>query len=547
MHKILPAVALLILFSVRIQAQAGFFSGSLQSNTNFFVRDEKIGAYNMAHYDNLKVGTDLWFNLNYNSEKYGLEAGVRFDAFVNSILRTPRTPYTGVGIGNFYVRKKFNDLTITGGYIYDQIGTGIIFRAFEERPLGIDNALVGGRVEYTIKDVVKLKGFSGLQKYKFGFHKPLISGFSAEGDFAIGEKVRIAPGVGIVNRSMDKDNMSLVVSVIESYDTTQRFVPKFNTYAMTAYNTLTVGDFSWYVEGAYKTAEAVKDFYSQLRNKPGSVIYTSLNYSRKGLGITAQFKRTDNWYLHVSPNPYESIFDGFISFIPPVARQNSLRLPARLSVPALENRELAFAGEVTYSPNRKMTFTLNGSEIRDFVFKEAMVVDSGLRQKTFYREVFASGMFKPNKNLEIEVGLQYVRYNMLIYRQEPETHVDAYCPFIEVGYKFNRKMSIRTEWQYQSARLEFGQWIYGLVEFNIAPGWSFAVSDMWNFKPNPENPVEAGRNPNHYYSIFAQYTKGAHRFSLNYVKQVEGIVCTGGVCRFEPAFSGVKLAINSTF
>ena len=30
-------------------------------------------------------------------------------------------------------------------------------------------------------------------------------------------------------------------------------------------------------------------------------------------------------------------------------------------------------------------------------------------------------------------------------------------------------------------------------------------------------------------------------------RQVAGIVCTGGVCRYEPAFSGVKLTLNSTF
>ena len=95
----------------------GFLSGSFQSNTNFYIRDSSIGAANLPHYDNLKVGSDIWFNLNYTNTKYELEAGVRFDAFLNSILRNPTTPYTGVGLGSFYIKKKFKDLTITGGYI----------------------------------------------------------------------------------------------------------------------------------------------------------------------------------------------------------------------------------------------------------------------------------------------------------------------------------------------------------------------------------------------------------------------------------------------
>jgi hypothetical protein len=89
--------------------------------------------------------------------------------------------------------------------------------------------------------------------------------------------------------------------------------------------------------------------------------------------------------------------------------------------------------------------------------------------------------------------------------------------------------------------------MYGLFEFNIAPSFSVAVSDMWNFKPNTQNVLAIYQTPHHFYSAFVAYTHGPHRFTLNYVKQVAGIVCTGGVCRYEPAFSGVKFAVTSTF
>ena len=108
-------------------------------------------------------------------------------------------------------------------------------------------------------------------------------------------------------------------------------------------------------------------------------------------------------------------------------------------------------------------------------------------------------------------------------------------------------MSYRIELQYQYVPNDFGQWIYGLFEFNIAPSFSVAVSDMWNFKPNPNNVIQVYQVPHHFYSAFVSYTYGPHRFSLNYVKQVAGIVCTGGVCRYEPAFSGVKFSVTSTF
>ena len=98
MRKIIFALFALISFAPTCIYAQGFFSGSFQTNTNFYIRDSTIGAANLPHYDNYKIGSDIWFNLNYSNEKLGLEAGVRFDAYLNSILRNPTVPYTGVGL-----------------------------------------------------------------------------------------------------------------------------------------------------------------------------------------------------------------------------------------------------------------------------------------------------------------------------------------------------------------------------------------------------------------------------------------------------------------
>jgi hypothetical protein len=119
--------------------------------------------------------------------------------------------------------------------------------------------------------------------------------------------------------------------------------------------------------------------------------------------------------------------------------------------------------------------------------------------------------------------------------------VQTITPFAELTYKFDRKKSMRVELQYQQCEQDYGSWVYGLLEYNIAPKWSFAVSDMWNYEPlRTEEAL-------HYYSIFTGYTHKSSRFTLNYVKQIAGIVCTGGVCRYEPAFSGLKAGLVTTF
>lgn len=530
--KLLWLMCCFIAFSKMMLAQGNFFGG-LQLDNDFFVRDEKVNAANTPHYDNLKTATNAWFNLNYTNDKYGLDAGVRMDFFFNSNLHVPGTPYSAQGLGLYFVRKRFKELTITAGHFYDQIGSGIIFRAYEDRFLGIDNALLGAHAEYNIKDKVTVRAFTGVSKNRLALYKPIIKGAALDGNYQLGDKANILPGVGVVNRTIDQANMDLVVSAIESYDTTMRFVPKYNTYAFSAYNTLNIGRVSWYIEGAYKTKEAINNNFGVLIDKPGTVVFTTLTFTAKGIGISGQYKRTENFVFRTSPN--QNLLNGMISFIPPITRQNSLRLPARYNAATQELEEQAYSLDVTYTPKRGITLNMNASEVRDFT------------NTLLWREAFADVEWRINKKWRLEGGLQYLNYNQAFYEGESYTPdrriVQTLTPFVELIWKINRKHSLRMEVQNLFSDEDFGSWAYGLLEYSIAPWFSISVSDMYNYKPN------AGRVKDdlHYYSVFSAFTFEQHRFTLAYVRQVEGVVCTGGICRFEPAFSGVRLSFNTTF
>ena len=105
---------------------------------------------------------------------------------------------------------------------------------------------------------------------------------------------------------------------------------------------------------------------------------------------------------------------------------------------------------------------------------------------------------------------------------------------------------MRTEFQYMSTKQDFGSWMFGLMEFSMAPKWSFEISGMYNIhpkKPNSKGLIEKILYP----TAGIVYFHDAQRYSLRYVKQVEGVVCSGGICRLEPAFSGVRFSMNTTF
>jgi len=518
----------------------GTLSGSLQAQGNFFQADSAIGAFGTPQYDRQLYSADTWLTLNYSN--WGFDFGLRFDLFNNSNLLNPQDSYTDEGFGRWYIRKNIDKLDLTAGYIYDQIGSGLIFRAFEERPLLIDNALLGARLEYELTPDWRVKVLTGRQKQQFEVYEPVIKAFSIDGFWDTGEEsiVSLAQGFGVVNRTYDDETMNQIVGTISTYTPTDSIAPQYNTYAFSFYNSLTAGPFNLYLEGAYKTRDIFFDPFAEklnwdgktslgkLVNRSGTLIYSSLSYADKGWGITLEGKRTENFTFRTTP--FVPLNQGLINFLPPMTRVNTYRLTARYNAATQELGEQAAQVDVRYSPNRKWSFNASGSYIDN--------LEGGL----LYRELFTEVLFRYERKWTLQGGLQIQRYNQEIYEGKPEAPlVRTVIPYADFLYKISRRKSIRFETQYMATEQDFGSWLFGLVEFSIAPHWTFTVSDMYNIKPKiTEEDIHYPR-----FDIFYNY--GANRFSLSYIKQVEGVVCTGGICRLEPAFSGVQLTVNSLF
>ncbi|HIB85989.1 TPA: hypothetical protein EYO57_02070, partial [Candidatus Poribacteria bacterium] len=143
--------------------------------------------------------------------------------------------------------------------------------------MGIDNPLLGARLQYNIKDNWFVKGFAGVQKNRFQLYNPVIKGLEVSGNINVSDNVSIIPGGGALNRTLDQTSMDLLAANINAMpEVDDRFVPKFNTFVFVVYNTLNIKDFSWYVEGATKTSEAINNAQSMLVDKPGNLVYTNL-------------------------------------------------------------------------------------------------------------------------------------------------------------------------------------------------------------------------------------------------------------------------------
>lgn len=562
--KLSICIIFLVLFCQISHAQqqnnGGHLSGQLVANGNFFQADSTIGAINTPQYDHQLYGAEAWLNLNYRN--WGFDIGLRFDLFNQSNLLNPQSSYSDQGIGRWYVKKKINKLEISGGYLYDQIGSGIIFRAYEERPLLIDNALYGVRLAYDLTEDWKVKVFTGRQKQQFSTYSSIIKGFTIDGFLASKEAKEgetklnwtLAPGIGVVARTLSDETVDNVVAAIATYTPQDSIGATYNAYAFSAFNTLNVGKFTWYVEGAYKTSEVIFDpFVDKLNwtgeisqgkfvHRPGHIIYTTLGFATKGLGITAEYKRTENFTFRT--DPFVSLNRGIINFLPPMTRVNTYRLTARYNAATQELGEQAAQLDIQYKVNKKWSINVNGSLIND------------LNNTPLYREFYTELTYKYKRKFTLLSGVQIQNYNQEIYEVKPNVPiVETITPYFDFLYKLSRKKSLRFEGQFmwtgedKGLRHDYGNWLFGLVEYSIAPHWTFTISDMYNIGPGKNSPTDENGDKisAHFPRFDIFYNYKANRFSLSYVKQVEGVVCTGGICRLEPAFSGVKMTVNSTF
>jgi hypothetical protein len=529
-------------------------TGNFQTVTQFFDRDDEIGA-NTIVYRKQKSSNESWLfaKLSYNDWNFSM----RYDLFNNSPLLNPQAAFTNQGLGFYQINKKVKDLDITVGYFYDQFASGTIFRAYEDRNIGIDYAVRGARLKYNVGEHLKLKAFTGQQKGnindRFGVFPERIQGFNAEYDFQFGKKrkMNFQTGASVVNRTLDEETMQAVASEIRGYPRAQKFNnPKYNTFAINGYATVNVGAFTFYGEYAHKTKDLIRDLNEILNNDPGDVYFGIVTFAKNKLGkkkksslaVNLQYKKIDKFGFRI--NPYVNQLDGLITYLPSITRANTYRLLARYtSVPQVLG-EQAFTGDVLFALNKKTKINMNYSHVNSLGFNG----DTSGNPIKLFREAYISVQHKFSRKVKGKVGFQTVQYNQDRYEIKPGVElVETLTPFMEITWKYSRKKSIRFEYQLLETKQDLGSFMNGVLEWNIAPKYSFSVSNMINHKPERFKGSSIPNKVINYPTVFASYTHNQSVFTLAYIKQVQGVNCTGGICRVEPAFSGVRFTLNTNF
>ena len=538
----------------------GQFSGNLLLTYQKYVRDDSIGANTKVYKENT-ASADAWLFMQYRIKGYSFV--LRYDAFNNSPLLDPQSAYTNHGVGFWQINKSVDKLDITMGSFYDQFGTGILFRAYEQRQIGIDYAIQGMRLKYNINDKWAIKGFAGNQKgnikNRFGFANQVISGVNIEGNIGLGSDSKygdLQVGASAVNRTLDRETMDRLVATINTYDLADRFYPKYNVYGENAYFTYTKDNFSWTVEGNVKSKEAIMEDDSKFHLTGGKVLYTSMSWGKGGwnlgkqkasVGLNVQARHVDHFSFRTAPT--ENLLNGLVSYLPSMTRQNTYRLLSRYNAPGQAMGEDGIQGEIEFKPRKGTQIFFNGSYVQTLASNGKLNTATGLKEaEKLFSENYLEVVQKIGKHDKLKLGIQRIVYNQTRYESEPEyVPVKTITPFGEWLHTLNQGKSLRIEWQYLNTKNDQGSFANLMIEMFVRKNLSIAVADMVNVVPHRYERMIIANKVLHYPTFFIGYTEKNTVFTLAFLKQQQGVNCSGGICREEPAFSGVRFTVSSNF
>lgn len=533
-------VLLLVVATLATDALAQLPQGwraDLQVDAQSYTPDSAINAPAVRE----KVLAQGFFNVLYSNEH--LRLGFRYEAYFNPLLGIdPR--YEGNGIPYRFIQYVGDRVDITIGNSYEQFGSGMILRTYEERSLGFDNSIDGVRLKVRPTSGVQLTALFGKQRAFFGLGPGIVRAADLDvelHELAIGdEKLFDLPFA-----------LDLGASVVSKYQPAADPILRLpeNVLAYATRLSLTTERWNLYAEWAYKINDPQQTNNNSFN--PGNGLYVSTSYSGDGIGLLLAAKRIDNMDFRSDRGAIGNVLN--INFLPPLTKVHTYRLFTLYPYATQPYGEYGVQGELTLTIPRGSalggpygtTVTINYSRVHS--------IDSTKIDEFTYRSTWKPGrvLFYQDFNVEIQrtwsrtlkstFTMVALAYNKDVI--EVKTGYGTIYPLafvLETQYKLGSRSALRTELSHMSVRGDMGSWAFALLEYTPVSNVYLTVFDEWNYgNPDPEKRY-------HYPAASVTYVTGGTRIAFGYAKQRAGILCVGGVCRLVPASNGFSLNITST-
>lgn len=560
----LPALFVLISLAGFGQSNTANITGNVESIFQYLNEDTLIGADQPPS----KGLINSYMNVFYTQGNF--KAGLRFESYLPRIQGYPAR-FDGTGLGMRYVGYANDFIDITLGSFYEQFGSGLALRAYEDRALGYDNLLDGARLIVRPYKGVVFKSVYGYQRLSFQQGRivhadGIVRGF--DGEIHLNETFK-----DLAEKKLD---VVLGGSFVSKYqvDNNEDFIIPENVGAYGGRAKLRYGKFAFDAEYVLKEQDPSND-NGYIYNYGHAALF-NFSYTKKGLGVQFSGKSVDN--MSFRSDRTKDLQDVFINYLPAMNKTHTYNLVATLYPYATQPMgEIAYQTEVLYTipkgtklggkygtaingnisaafrPNQRM----DGIDLTDssrVIYKTTPFDNS---DSLYWLDVNFNITKKINKQLSFIASYFHIQLNNDVAKisNDAKGIIKSHIAVLELAYKINSKHSVRTELQALFLEkdkngdiMDKGDWATLLVEYNISPSWFFSFMLQNNYgNPNDFASTWDRIKSINYPIVTCGYIRESTRFMVSYGRQRAGLFCVGGVCRFVPANNGLTLSFTHSF
>lgn len=477
----------------------------------------QVSGYNMAEFQvgNLPYTqpgdlTTLYDQLKVSYQRNELRAGIRLETF----LGTDSSQLQYTDLSQYYFQYQKDKLEIGVGNFFESFGRGLLLRSYD-----ISGAILEDQ----------------LYRMRYGFYKD-VRGFYAKyrGEKFQFKVLRGKPLFNLLPPTIDGRRNDVIEGVESSIKVKEQTVGaifmrsfsnnKNENYASAYLQGNLPLNLSYYTEFAHNVSDNLKLLSFSPESSYG--FYSSLSFSYKSLGISAEYKDYQNLFLG----------SGY-SDPPTLIKEHTYRVLNRSTHVIDLSDESGYQLELFYVFKNGAILTLNHARTKNELFRYFI-----------FREYFAE--------IHTSLGDYWNVKAFADYSEDPfNLEPSRYAGGIYTTRYLTSGWNISLETEYQTVQKEFEisemvQNVYlGLL---IAQSTKVSAALMWEFTSDPviaDNPNTENVEPSRHFPglSFAYRFNSNNRLQLFAGKRRGGPACTSGICYEVLDFEGIEIRLTTKF
>ena len=557
---------------------------SLESNGQWYLNDEKFEDFDEEE----KLRANSYIRIDYQiSDRFS--SGFQIESYVpEPLLNYSRLFDKELGLGTFYLNYKTKKLDITLGHYYVQFGSGLILRSWEDRALGVNNAIRGGKIVYDPTNYLQFTALYGKQRKGLGVSNSDVFGFETQFDIADALQLENLNSLKLGLNYVGKKESYKKEALIGGSEPTIGIPELVNAFGVSL--DLEYKNLYTNFEYIYKSEDARLNnvipnvvSFSEKALFDGNAITWNLGYSQKGFGIGYTFRRLENMrffsersFLNLNNNPTTQLS---MNYLPGLTKQHDYTLAniyiyqaqpglviENYGTPLVKSGEIGNSVDLFYNIKKGTLFggkygtklsvnwaywanlTTSYSDPSgtlyftgdDLTYKSEFL---NFEDK-IYSEINAEIRKKWSPKLKSIFTYINLNYNQgFLESKGADYFVNAWIGIAESTYKFKGGKSLRLELQHLSTNDDARNWAGGTIEYFFNSKFGVYLNDSYNY----EESKTIENTKIHFFNLGGSYTTGSTRVGINYGRQRGGLLCVGGVCRPVSKNTGVTLNLVTTF